>query len=97
MIVGFRDKVTQDLYVGNNSKESRKIPQTLWNVAKRKLDVLNGAVKLDDLRRPPANRLEKLRGDLDGFHSIRVNEQYRLIFVWDNGNASQVQITDYHD
>ena len=97
MITGFRDKATQDLYVGENTKEARKIPRTLWPIAKRKLDVLHAAPKLDDLRQPPGNRLEKLRADLEGFHSIRINDQYRLIFVWENGNASRVQITDYHE
>jgi toxin HigB-1 len=84
------------LFVGKNSRESRKIPQAIWNVVRRKLDMLNAAVALQDLRVPPANRLEALAGDLKEFHSIRVNDQYRVIFVWKDGNASQVQVTDYH-
>jgi proteic killer suppression protein len=97
VIVGFADKTTEDVYVGRNSREARRIPREIWPVVRRKLDLINAAADLKDLRVPPANRLEKLRGDLARFHSIRVNDQYRVTFVWANGNASAVQVLDYHD
>jgi toxin HigB-1 len=97
VIVGFGDKTTGDIFTGRKSREARRIPQDLWGVARRKLDMLNAASDLQDLRVPPANRLEKLRGDLARFHSIRVNDQFRVIFVWANGNASEVRVLDYHD
>jgi proteic killer suppression protein len=97
VIVGFGDKTTEDIFTGRKSREARRIPQDLWAVARRKLDMLNAAADLQDLRVPPANRLEKLRGNLALFHSIRVNDQFRIIFVWANGNASEVRVLDYHD
>lgn len=97
MIIGFGDKTTEDLFTGRKSRDARRIPQALWGVCRRKLDMLNAAADLQDLRVPPANRLEKLRGDLAQFHSIRVNDQFRVIFVWTNGNASEVRVLDYHD
>lgn len=97
MIVGFGDKATEDIFTGRKSRDARRIPQDLWRVARRKLDMLNAAADLQDLRVPPANRLEKLRGDLVRFHSIRVNDQFRVIFVWANGNASEVRVLDNHD
>ncbi len=69
---------------------------SLWKVACRKLDLLNAARQLHDLRVPPGNRLEMLRGDWTGFHSIRVNDQYRVVFVWVEGNVKDVQVIDYH-
>ncbi len=69
---------------------------TLWKIAQRKLDLLNAAQDLMDLRVPPGNRLEVLKGDLKGYHSIRINDQYRIIFKWALVNALDVQITDYH-
>ncbi len=96
MIVGFRDRATQDIYDGTDSKEARAIPKHLWPVAVRKLDMINAAHDVLDLRAPPGNRLEKLRGDRAGFFSIRINDQYRVVFRFGNGNASDVQITDYH-
>ena len=96
MIISFGDKATEHLYHGKNSKESRKYPRNIIKVAIRKLDMLNGAQDLDDLRSPPGNQLESLRGDLRGFHSIRVNEQWRIIFKWKTGHASDVAIADYH-
>jgi len=97
VIGDFGDKTTEDVFVGTNSRDARRIPQELWPIVRRKLDMLNAAVDLQDLRVPPANRLEKLRGDLARFHSIRVNDQYRIIFVWAEGNASEVRVLDYHD
>ena len=65
-------------------------------IAKRKLALVNAAARLDDLRVPPGNRLEKLKSDLEDFHSIRINDQWRVIFIWDDGHAHAVQIVDYH-
>jgi proteic killer suppression protein len=96
VIKDFADAATQDFYHGIPSKASRKIPSNLAAVAHRKLDMLNAAHELVDLRVPPANRLEALKGDRKGFFSIRVNDQYRVIFKWSEGNAYQVQIADYH-
>lgn len=93
MIKSFSDKETEQFYVTGKSK---KIPATIHKVALRKLDYLNSAFVLDDLKIPPANRLEKLSGDLDGFYSIRINKQYRLVFKFEENNAYEVYITDYH-
>ncbi|MEW6543201.1 MAG: type II toxin-antitoxin system RelE/ParE family toxin [Nitrospirota bacterium] len=96
MIVGFADKASQDIFDGANSKEARKIPKPLWAVIARKFDMLNTARDLLDLSAPPGNRLEALKGSKKGFHSVRVNDQYRIIFRWSAGNASDVQVVDYH-
>ena len=96
MIVSFADKATRDVFDGTDSKEARSIPKQLWTVAVRKLDMLDAAQDLMDLRAPPSNHLEKLKADLAGFCSIRVNEEYRVIFKFAHGNADAVQITDYH-
>jgi proteic killer suppression protein len=96
MIVTFRDKATEDLHNGHQSKASRRFPPDLVRVALRKLDMLDAAREIKDLRSPPGNRLEPLRGDYLGFWSIRVNQQWRLVFQWTNGDAYEVHITDYH-
>ena len=96
MIRGFADKVTEHLYHGKNSKDARRIPKSIWKTVQRKLDLLNRADSLRDLRVPPNNRLEKLRGDLEGLHSIRVNDQYRIVFAFRHGDARDVQVLDYH-
>ena len=96
MIVSFRDSATEDLYHGRKSSHVRRFPPNIARAALRKLDVLNGAHRLDDLRAPPGNRLEALRGDLEGFHGIRINDQWRIIFRWSNGGAYEVSVTDYH-
>lgn len=96
MIVDFRSKAAQDIYDGAPSKEARRFPQAIWHVAQRKLDMLNAAVTLKDLSVPPANRLESLKGDLKGKYSVRVNDQYRIIFEFRDGNAYDVEIVDYH-
>ena len=96
MILNFGDQATEDLFHGEDSKEARKIPNNIWSVARRKLDMVNAAHVLQDLKAPPNNRLEILRGDLKGSYSIRINQQYRIIFKWLEGNAREVQITDYH-
>lgn len=94
-ILSFRDDATADLYHGRNTSRVRRFPNDILKTTLRKLDVLNAAHKLDDLRSPPANRLEALKGDLTGFHSIRVNDQWRIIFRWDSG-AKDVSLVDYH-
>ncbi|MBI4358475.1 MAG: type II toxin-antitoxin system RelE/ParE family toxin [Candidatus Omnitrophica bacterium] len=96
MIKNFGSKATEDLYHGFDSKEARTIPKTIWKVAVRKLDMLNTAAELKDLASPPANRLEKLRGSLTSYHSIRINDQYRIVFRFESGNAFDVKIIDYH-
>ena len=96
MIRGFSDKVTEDLYHGKNSKNARKVPKSIWRIIQRKLDMLNRAASLRDLRVSPNNRLERLRGDLEGFHSIRVNDQYRIVFAFRDGDAHDVRVLDYH-
>ena len=96
MIINFKSQATQDIYDGISSKEARKIPLTIWKVAQRKLDMINAALNLTDLKVPPGNRLEALKGDLEGFHSVRINDQYRIIFRFKDSNAYDVEITDYH-
>ena len=96
MILEFGDQATADIFHGENTKAARRIPPVVWRVAGRKLDLLNAAHELHDLKVPPGNRLEALRGTLAGFHSIRINDQFRIIFIWADGNAKDVQITDYH-
>ena len=96
MILNFADKTTEDIFNGLDSKAARNIPQMAWNVAARKLDMLNAAYDLRDLRVPPASRLEALKGTWAGCHSIRINDQYRVVFQWADGNAKDVLITDYH-
>jgi proteic killer suppression protein len=96
MIINFKDRTTEDIYNGVNSKESRKVPQNIHAVAIRKLDMINAAINVEDLKIPPGNRLERLKGDLTGFFSIRINDQYRIIFGFSQLNAFNVQIVDYH-
>ena len=96
MIINFKSQATHDIYDGINSKQARKVSLTVWKVAQRKLDMINAAVILSDLKVPPGNRLEELEGRLEGFHSIRINDQYRVIFRFKDSNAYDVEITDYH-
>jgi proteic killer suppression protein len=93
MIKSFRDSDTELLW---NTGKSRRIPPSIRLVASRKLAWLDSATELDQLRIPPANRLEALTGDRKGQHSIRINDQFRLCFKWQNGNAHDVEIVDYH-
>lgn len=93
MIISFKDKDTENFYHGFKSV---KFPHEIKERALIKLDFLNSAHILEDLKTLPGNKLEKLTGNLKNFHSIRINEKYRIIFVWENGNAYQVSITDYH-
>ena len=93
MIVGFRDTETSTIWSG---KRSRRLPGDIQPAALRKLRLLNNAQRLDDLRVPPANRLEMLKGNRAGQHSIRINDQWRICFVWKDNHAHQVEIVDYH-
>ena len=93
MIQNFKDKEAQKVF---ERKHSRKLPLDIQQVALRKLRMLNRAETLQDLRVPPANRLERLVGDREGQYSIRVNDQWQICFVWQNGEALDVEIVDYH-
>lgn len=95
MIVTFRGQLAEDLFFDRRTAVTRRFPAVLHSVAQRKLQYLNVAARLDDLKSPPGNRLEALRGSLAGFHSIRVNNQWRVVFRWRDG-AYDVQIVDYH-
>jgi proteic killer suppression protein len=97
MIQSFEDFGTEDIFNGENSKEARKIcPPSLWKVAARKLDQIDSITALRDLNIPPGNRLEALSGDRKGQHSIRINDRYRICFVWTDLGPAQVEIVDYH-
>jgi proteic killer suppression protein len=96
VILSFGDKVTEALYNGLDTKSVRHLPPDVMRKMLNKLDVINGAHDLLDLRSPPGNRLEALRGKLSGYYSIRVNDQWRIISRWQDGNAYEVQLTDYH-
>lgn len=97
MIRSFADAATEDIFNGRSTKRARRVcPVTVWPVAVRKLDYLNSAARLEDLLSPPGNRLEALSGSRRGQHSIRVNDQLRICFVWRKGAAEEVEITDYH-
>ncbi len=93
MIKGFRDRETQRIWCG---ERSRKLPHDIQRLARRKLRMLNNAHVLDDLRSPPGNRLEALRGNRAGEYSIRINQQWRICFVWNDGHVTDVAIVDYH-
>ena len=97
MIVSFADDGTTDVFHGRDTKLARRTcPPSLWSVARRKLDQLNAAARLEDLRVPPGNRLEALRGARAGQHSIRINDQYRLCFAWQAAGPGDVELVDYH-
>lgn len=96
MIASFGDRPTEDLYHGRRSRYIRRLPAELRSVILRKLDMIQAARVLEDLRVPPGNRLEALRGELRGSHSIRVNDQWRVVFRWEAGEAHDVRVVDYH-
>ena len=96
MIVSFGDRTTEDLYHNRPTHRLRQFPPKLMRLAWVKLDILDSAATLLDLRSPPGNRLEALRGNLAGFYCIRVNQQWRLIFRWQGNNAYAVRLVDYH-
>ena len=93
MIISFGNSETEQVWLGNRVKN---LPIEIQKVGRRKLRMLNNSVDITDLRIPPANRLEKLAGKLKDFYSIRINDQWRIIFKWNAGSASQVEIIDYH-
>jgi proteic killer suppression protein len=96
VIESFGDEATEDLFHGRKTKRTRALPAELLKVALRKLDMLNAAHRLEDLKATPANRLEALKGDWAGFHSIRINDQFRVVFRWKDGNAAGGRVVDYH-
>ena len=97
MIRSVKNQGTEDIFDGKNSKAARKLcPQSLWKIASRKLEQIDSTSNLDDLKVPPGNRLEALAGSRDGQYSIRINDQSRVCFEWNNGNADNVEIVDYH-
>jgi proteic killer suppression protein len=97
MIQAFKTKGTEDIFNGINSREARKTcPDVLWRVAVRKLDQLDSVEMVKELRIPPGNHLEDLSGDRKGQYSIRINDQYRICFLWTSIGPDQVEIVDYH-
>ena len=96
MIISFGDRATEDLYHNRPTSRARRFPPDIVGLALVKMDMLNGAAAPLDLRSPPGNRLEALKGNLKGYHSIRVNERWRLVFRWEGNNAHAVRLIDYH-
>jgi proteic killer suppression protein len=96
MIRYFGDHVTKDLFYGRTSAAVRRVPDSLRKAIVRKLDMMEASASLDDLRVPPGNRLEALRGDMEGWFSIRVNDQWRLVFRWQDAAVEDVRLMDYH-
>jgi len=97
MIKSFADQGAADIFNRRPSREARRTcPESLWPIAHRKLDLINAAISLHSLRAPPGNRLEALQHDRSGQYSIRINEKYRICFVWTGEDAEQVEIVDYH-
>ncbi len=96
MIASFGNRATSDLFHGVSSSRVRRLPNQIKESALYKLDILNAARSLEDLQSPPGNRLEALKGDFAGFHSVRINNQWRIVFKWKASNAHDVQIVDYH-
>jgi toxin HigB-1 len=96
MIRSFADVSTEDIWNGVSSKAARRIPKSLWPGIRRKLDQIDSVPAVEDLRVPPGNRLHALKDDLTGYHAIRVNDQYRIIFRFVGRDAFEVRCTDYH-
>ncbi len=96
MIKNFNSKLAEDVFNGVSTRYSRKLPTNLHSLAVRKLDQLNAVTKIEDLNVPPNNKLEKLKGKLSDYWSIRINNQYRIIFKWVQNSAVDVDIVDYH-
>ena len=93
MIISFGSSETEKIWKG---ERIRRLPKEIQIIGRRKLRMINNSVDLADLRIPPSNRLEKLSGKLKNFYSIRINDQWRIVFKWSGGNASEVEILDYH-
>jgi proteic killer suppression protein len=96
VIQSFADDTAADLFRERNTRAARRIPHDIWRVAQRKLKALDVAARLEDLMVPAGNRLELLKGDRTGRHSIRINDQYRVTFQWEQGHAYEVRVEDYH-
>jgi proteic killer suppression protein len=96
VISSFGDSRTKDLFQRKSSARARKIPEDVRGRALDKLDILDASVSLEGLARIPGNRLEALQGDLAGYHSIRINDQWRIVFKWEEGAAKDVRVDDYH-
>ena len=96
MIQSFGDETTADLFREQNTREARRIPRELWRSAQRKLKAIDVAARLEDLTIPSGNRLERLKGDQAGRFSIRINDQYRVTFRWEQQHAYEVRVEDYH-
>ena len=96
MIRTLADDTTRNIWNGVNSKAARRIPRELWPNIRRKLDQIDAATSLHDLKVPPGNRLHPLGGDMRGLHTVRVNDQYRIVFRFEGGDAFDVRCTDYH-
>jgi proteic killer suppression protein len=95
VIASYGDEATRDVHYGDNTKTARTVPKNVWPIARRKLNQIAGATQLRDLG-SPGNNLEKLKGNLAGSYSIRINDQWRILFTFDKGQASGVRIADYH-
>jgi toxin HigB-1 len=96
VIQSFADEATADLFRERNTRAARRIPRDIWRSVQRKLKALDAAARLDDVKIPAGNRLEQLKGDQAGRYSIRVNDQYRVTFRWENTHAYEVRVEDYH-
>jgi proteic killer suppression protein len=96
VIQSFANETTADLFRDRNTRAARRTPQGIWRGAQRKLKALDVAARVDDLMIPAGNRLEVLKGDQAGRHSIRINDQYRVTFRWEQGHAYEVRVEDYH-
>ncbi len=96
MIQSFADDTAADLFRERNTRAARRVPVDIWRIVQRKLKALDVAARLDDLRIPAGNRLEVLKGDQAGRYSVRVNDQYRVTFRWEQGHAHEVRVEDYH-
>lgn len=96
MISSFGNQIAENLFDDKRTKVNRQFPPELFRAARRKLLYLHDADQLSDLKVPPGNRLESLKGDLKGYHSIRINSQWRIVFQWKDGNCYDVQVLDYH-
>ena len=96
MIQSFADETTVDLFRERNTRHARRVPRELWRSVRRTLKALDVALRLNDLTIPAGNRLERLKGRQAGRHSIGINDQYRVTFRWEQGNAHEVRVEDYH-
>jgi proteic killer suppression protein len=96
MIESFGNSLAEDLFLERRSKEIRNFPAELTRVTRRKILYLHDAAELSDMRMPPGNRLEALKGKWKGYYSIRINDQWRIVFKWEQANALEVRVIDYH-